>query len=150
MTRSKRAMLSFFSDVFNELKEHVEELDGYRHLFKGIDEEDEDKKLEREEKLVRTTNFIDEIRARRDEPTLAESMRKLYKLSDKQFEKIKFAGAVPLDPTWNQAVGMGLMQALSGEGEQQPGQGAPLQDGGQTDDGLDFVDDDLKLPTSPQ
>jgi hypothetical protein len=147
MTRSKRAMLSFFSDIFNELKEHVEELDGYRHLFKGIDEEDEDKKLDREDKMVRTTHFIDEIRARRDEPTLAESMKKLYKLSDEQYEKIKFAGAVPLDPTWNQAVGMGMMQTLTG---QDPGgQGAPLPDQGGHEE-LNFVDDDLRLPTNQQ
>ena len=150
MTRSKRAMLSFFSDIFNELKEHVEELDGYRHLFKGIDEEDEDKKLDREDKMVKTTHFIDEIRARRDEPTLAESMRKLYKLTDEQYEKIKFAGAVPLDPTWNQAVGMGLMQTLTGQGDQAPRQGPPMQNQDSNQNELEFVDDDLLLPTSQQ
>jgi hypothetical protein len=92
-------MLSFFSDIFNELKEHVEELDGYRHLFKGIDEEDEDKKLDREDKMVRTTHFIDEIRARRDEPTLAESMKKLYINGD-----LRLLGSPNLYGKWNTAM----------------------------------------------
>lgn len=135
MTRAKRALLAYFASIYNDLIEIDTRYKGLVFVFRGIDPEDEDKTIERQSKLVKSTQTVDEIRAQQDLPTLGEEFKKRYNLSDEEFEKVKFAGAVIEDPTWSQLAG-GMIGQLSNP--QEP-EGAPDE----VDD--DFFDDSLLL-----
>lgn len=110
MTRAKKAMLAFIADVGNEIRDATERFEPLVFTFKGVEPEDEDKRIDRDTKRVKAFEFADEIRASRDLPTLGEAWRDMYKLTDEEYEKIRFAGAPILDPTWMQAGGALLQQ----------------------------------------
>ncbi|MEQ9365680.1 MAG: portal protein [Leptospirales bacterium] len=91
--RAKRAILSYYADIFNTIKLFVTEYDRLTFYFRGIDPADKDAEIDRAEKETRSTRLVDEVRRENDLPTIAEEMRDLYDLSDEEFEKVKFAGA---------------------------------------------------------
>lgn len=91
--RAKRAILSYYADIFNMIKLFVAEYDALTFYFRGIDPRDQDAEIDRAEKQTRSTHLVDEIRRNNDLPTIAEEMRDLYDLTDEEFEKVKFAGA---------------------------------------------------------
>ncbi|HNM04685.1 MAG TPA: hypothetical protein PKK05_17365, partial [Leptospiraceae bacterium] len=125
--RAKKAMLSFFSDVFNEILEDIEGTEGIKQYFTGI-EEDRDAELDRDKKLLNTYMSLDSVRKKNNQPALAEEIRDMYKLSDEQYEKIKMIGAIPIDPTFNQWATMmiqGVMDQGGGAPEGMPDQGQP-------------------------
>jgi len=125
--RAKKAMLSFFSDVFNEILEDIEGTEGIKQYFTGI-EEDRDAELDRDKKLLNTYMSLDAVRKKNNQPPLAEEIRDMYNLSDEQYEKIKMIGAIPIDPTFNQWATMmiqGVMDQGGGAPEGMPDQGQP-------------------------
>lgn len=102
MTRSKKAMLSFFSDVFNELKEHQPAFDGIKQVFYGIDPADQDREFEQEQKAIKSFMMVDEIRAKYDLKPLGDTFIKLYKIPEDKQEDVKRLGGMILDATFNQ------------------------------------------------
>ena len=116
MTRAKKSMLSYFADVCNDIKETVDKYEPLVFVFNGVEKEDEDKRLERDEKLVKSIELMDEVRTRRDMPTVGEALRKIYGLPDDKFEQVKYAGAVVMDTNWIQS-GAQLVQNLAGGAE---------------------------------
>ncbi|MCB1306465.1 MAG: hypothetical protein KDK37_19380, partial [Leptospiraceae bacterium] len=118
MTRAKKALLAYFSDVCNDIKETVDQFNPTLFTFKGVEVDDEDKKLDRDQKLVKSIEFQDEVRVRRGMPTMGESLAKIYNLPPEDAEKVKFAGAFVLEPTWNQTGAQIVSQVSGGDGAQ--------------------------------
>jgi hypothetical protein len=142
--RAKKAMLSFFSDVFNEILEDIEGTEGIKQYFTGI-EEDRDAELDRDKKLLNTYLSLDAIRRKNNQPSLAEEIRDTYGLSDEEYQKIKMIGAIPIDPTFNQWATMMIQGVMDQGGGMPEDEGQPT--GGESEQPeLDFPnpnDDDL-------
>lgn len=128
MTRSKKAMLSFFSSVFNDIKEMVPKFEPITQVFWGIDEKDEDKEQDRRDKRVKSIQTIDEIRAELDLPTLGEEIRDRYGLDEEGYEKVKMAGAQILEPNWTQIGAQTVSGAAGGGSEQDSGAESGFED----------------------
>lgn len=99
MSRAKKALLGFFSDCFNDIKEHIPEYATIKQVFTGIDKEDEKEKLDKDEKLLKAYMTVDEVRRRNDLPLLEEELTNTYKLDA---EQIKGIGGIILDSTFSQ------------------------------------------------
>jgi hypothetical protein len=142
--RAKKAMLSFFSDVFNEILEDIEGTEGIKQYFTGI-EEDRDAELDRDKKLLNTYMSLDAVRKKNNQPNLAEEIRDTYGLSDEEYQKIKMIGAIPIDPTFNQWATMMIQGVMDQGGGMPEDEGQPT--GGESEQPeLDFPnpnDDDL-------
>jgi hypothetical protein len=98
-SRAKKSLLSFFSDVCNEIKEHVEAFEPITFHFSGIDKQDENDVLERDLKEVKAFRTVDELRRQRNLPTLEQELIDSYGLDP---EKVKGIGGMILDATFNQ------------------------------------------------
>lgn len=98
MTRSKKAMLNYFSDCFNEIKEHIPQFDDIKQVFFGVSFEDEEAEAGRNDKAIRTYMTIDEIRAKNDLEPLGDWFAKAYGV-DK--ETVKRLGGTILDGTYS-------------------------------------------------
>ena len=118
-SRAKKAMLSFFSDVFNEIKEFHPDFGEIKQCFINIDPADAERDFEKRQKAIRSHMLIDEIRQLEGLPTLGETYSKLYGLEKEEAETVKKLGGTILDAQFTQYSGTVL-----------GGGGAP-QDGGQ-------------------
>lgn len=121
MTRSKKAMLTYFESVFNKVKEFRPEFSSIVVEFAGTNPEDEKEKLAKMKDEVGNFKLIDEYRIENDLPILGEKIAELY---GEDFEKVKKAGATILNPAYLQhAMSMeGGGEEGGGEFEEGPGQ----------------------------
>ncbi|WP_165784076.1 phage portal protein [Leptospira levettii] len=105
MTRSKRAMLAFFSDCFNDIRDHIPEISRIKQVFTGIDQEDEKAKLDSDIQKLKSFMTLDEIRRTRDLPPLEKELIDSYGLDA---EQVKGIGGIILDTTFSQFAGSKL------------------------------------------
>lgn len=121
--RRLKSHLSFFADVFNEIKEHEPKWNDYNFTFFGVDIEDQGEVLERNKKRASTYMTVDELRAEMDLPTLGESLKERYNLTDEEFKKFKLAGAYIDSQLYMQANGSSLDAMANPEPEEGPDMG---------------------------
>ena len=133
LTRAKKAMLSYFTSCFNELKDHIPEFDVVKQTFFVNDPSQANDEFEKNEKSLRTFMTIDEIRARNDLPTLGEWFSKTYEVD---LEKVKRLGGTILDGTFSM-YSQNILMALDGGGMPEMGSGGedPNMDGDDTQEG---------------
>jgi len=148
MTRSKKAMLTYFESTFNKLKEYRPEFSSIVVEFQGTDPEDEKDKLAKLKDEVGNYKLIDEIRIEQDLPSLGEKMAELY---GEDLEKVKKAGATILNPAFlqhsmslEQGDGSEGMEGMEGMDEMEDPEG-DLQDQAQAPEFDLEEDDDLML-----
>lgn len=101
-SRAKKAMLNFFSDIFNEVKEFHPDFKEIKQIFINIDPADLDREFEKREKMVKSRMLIDEVRALDGLPPLGEVYAKLYQLDDEKAEAVKRLGGTILDAQFTQ------------------------------------------------
>lgn len=148
-SRRLKSHLGFFADCFNLLKENCSEFDTVSFTFYGTEEKDIDGELNRDEKKSKSIQFIDEIRAKRDLPTLGEEMIKRYNLTGEKAEKVKLIGAYISDQSFIQMNSqlIGELTGASPEGQPQIGendQGSNPPSFGQADN--EMSDEDFFSP----
>jgi hypothetical protein len=100
--RRLKSHLSFFSDVFNEIREHNKRWTRYQFTFYGINFEDVTETLGQDKQKISTYMTIDELRISKGMKPLGESMKEIYKMTDEEYEKVKLAGNLIADNTYAQ------------------------------------------------
>ena len=134
--RRLKSHLSFFTDVFDDIKEHCpEHFNKIQFTFYGMNEKDRKLESDLDKQEISTFKMIDELRIEKDLPTLGDKFAEIYKLTDAEKEKIKYLGAYISDTN--------LTQIYTGSlGNLQPQE----EDGGENDLGdlSDFAKSDIK------
>lgn len=134
-SRAKKAMLNFFSDIFNEIKEFHPDFGEIKQTFINIDPADLDREFDKREKMVKSRMLLDEVRVLDGLPTMGQAYAKLYGLTTEEAEKVKRLGGVILDAQFTQFANPILQQLAP-----QPDQGQPGMEDGEEDNGWDDFD----------
>jgi len=139
MTRSKKAMLNYFSDIFNEIKEYIPEYDDIKQVFYGISFDDDEAEIARNDKAIRTYMTIDEIRAKNDLEPLGEVFSKSYGVD---LELVKRLGGTILDGTYSM-YSQNILASLDGGDDQEEGEDDEGESGaGENDEGTEEEDNE--------
>jgi len=129
-TRAKKAMLSFFSDVFNEIKEFHPEFENKKQVFINVDPADIERDFNKRQAAIKSYMTIDEVRILEGMEPLGKTYAKMYDLEEDQAEAVKRLGGTILDAQFTQYAN-GILQALDGGGGDDMGMGG---EGGEFDE----------------
>lgn len=91
--RAKRAELSYLASHWHRILRFVDDFQTIRYFFVGVEPDDTDQRLDRNEKRVRTIMTIDEVRIEEGLKPLGEALKETYNLTDEEAEKVRFLGA---------------------------------------------------------
>lgn len=91
--RAKRSELAHMASHWHRILRFIEEYESVRYFFFGIEPDDTDQRLDRNEKRTRSIMTIDEVRIEEGLKTLGEALKETYDLSDEEAEKVRFLGA---------------------------------------------------------
>jgi hypothetical protein len=127
-SRAKKAMLSFFSDVFNEIKEFHPDFGNKKQMFVNIDPADIERDFNKRQAAVKTYMTIDEIRIQEGMEPLGKVYAEMYGLEEEQAEVVKRLGGTILDAQFTQYANS-ILQALDGGGDEMGMDGEFDEDG---------------------
>jgi hypothetical protein len=134
-SRAKKAMLSFFSDVFNEVKEFHPSFANKKQVFINIDPADIERDFNKRQAAVKTYMTIDEIRIQEGLKPLGEVYAEMYELDEEKAKIVKRLGGTILDAQFTQYANS-ILQALDEGGDDGMGEGEEF------DDEDDYIDQD--------